>query len=93
MKEVLDPLTYQLQHFSQWKIHNVFHATLLTPYRETKAHGPNFAYPPSDNIEGKEQWKVETITQHKKYGRKVKGKLQRYKFLIKWEGYPTSASS
>ena len=35
---------------------------------------------------------VEAITQHKKYGRKVKGEPQRYKFLIKWEEYPTSIS-
>ena len=91
--EVLGPLTYRLQLPPQWKIHDVFHATLLTPYRATEAHGPNFAYPPPDSVEGEEQWEVEAITQHKKYGRKVKGKPQRYKFLVKWEGYPTSASS
>ena len=36
--------------------------------------------------------KVEAITQHKKYGRKVKGEPQCYKFLVKWEEYPTSVS-
>ena len=90
---MLGPLTYQLQLPPQWKIHDVFHTTLLIPYHETKAHGPNFAYPPPDTVEGEEQWKVKVITQHKKYRRKVKGKLQHYKFLIKWEGYPTSTSS
>ena len=35
---------------------------------------------------------VEVITQHKKYGRKVKGEPQHYKFLVKWEEYPTSVS-
>ena len=81
--EVLGPLTYQFQLPPQWKIHNIFHTTLLTPYHKTKAHGPNFVYPPPDTVEGEEQWKVEAIMQHKKYGRKVKGKLQHYKFLIK----------
>ena len=27
---------------SQWKIHPVFHASLLTSYKETSEHGPNF---------------------------------------------------
>ena len=72
--EVLGPLTYQLQLPPQWKIHNVFHATFLTPYHETEAHGPNFAYPPPDMVESEEQWKVKAIMQHKKYGRKMKGK-------------------
>ena len=80
---MLGPLTYQLQLPPQWKIHDIFHATLLTLYCETKAHGPNFVYPPPDTVEGEEQWIVEAIMQHKKYGRKVKGKLQHYKFLIK----------
>ena len=70
--EVLGPLTYQLQLPPQWKIHDVFHTTLLMPYCETEAHGLNFAYPPSDMVEGEEQWKVKVITQHKKYKRKVK---------------------
>ena len=92
MKEVLDPLTYQLQHFPQWKIYNVFHATLLTLNYETKAHEPNFAYSPPNVVEGEKQWKSKAIIQYKKYERKVKGKLQHYKFLIKWKGYPTSIS-
>jgi hypothetical protein len=33
---------YQLEIPRQWKIHNVFHANLLTPYKETELHGPNF---------------------------------------------------
>ena len=89
--EVLGPFTYQLRLPPQWKIHDIFHATLLMPYHETEAHGPNFAYPPPDTIEGEEQWEVEAITHHKKYRRKVKGKPQCYKFLVKWKGCPTSA--
>src|SRR5262249_17825537 len=40
--EVLSPVTYRLKLPIQWKIHPVFHARLLTPYRKTEAHGKNF---------------------------------------------------
>jgi hypothetical protein len=45
----------------RWKIHNVFHTNLLTPYKETELHGPNFTQPPPDLIEGEEEFKVEKI--------------------------------
>jgi hypothetical protein len=36
----------------QWKIHNVFHADLITPYKETELHSPNFTRPPPDLVDG-----------------------------------------
>ena len=41
--QVLSPLTYCLRLPPTWKIHNVFHTTLLSPYCETNTHGPNFS--------------------------------------------------
>ena len=41
--QVLSPLVYQLCLPSTWKIHDVFHTTLLSPYRQTKAHGVSFS--------------------------------------------------
>ena len=61
---VLSPVVYQLTLPPQWKqkhIHDVFHASLLTPYRETKEHGPNFPSPPPDVIEGETEYEVERI--------------------------------
>ena len=43
IKKALSTITYQLTLPEQWKIHNVFHVDLLTPYRETEFHGPNYA--------------------------------------------------
>jgi len=62
-KEV-SPVAYQLALPTNWRIHNVFHASLLNPYHETTAHGPNFTHPPPDLIEGEEEFEVERIVAH-----------------------------
>jgi len=61
--EVSD-IAYCLELLSGWKIHNVFHASLLTPYNETQKHGPNFLEPPPDLINGEEEWEVKQIIGH-----------------------------
>jgi len=67
--EVLGPVTYCLQLPNQWQIHNVFHASLLSPYCETEVHGSNFVKPPSDLIKEEEEYEIEAITSHKKWGK------------------------
>ena len=67
--KALSPITYQLELPPQWKIHDVFHADLLTPYHETKLHGPNFTKPPPDLINGEEEYEVKEILQSRKFGR------------------------
>src|ERR1700760_3676713 len=49
-------MNYELKLPFQWKNHPVFHTTLLTPYRETKEHGPNYIKPPPDLIDGQEEY-------------------------------------
>jgi len=83
IKEVRSPVVYQLTLPPQWRIHPVFHASLLTPYIETDEHGPNYTRPLPDMIEGKEQYKVEAIRAHRYRGHKIQ-------YLIKWKGYPES---
>ena len=83
IKKVLSPITYQLDLPIQWKIHDVFHINLLTPYQETNFHGLNFAQPPPDLINGEEEYEVEQILDARRHGRGCK-----VQYLIKWKGYP-----
>ena len=84
-------MVYQLTLPPQWKqkhIHDVFHASLLTPYRETIAHGPNFPAPPPDVIEGEMEYKVERILDSHHMGRGC-----HLEYLVRWKGYSEADDS
>jgi hypothetical protein len=76
---------YQLKLPVAWRIHDVFHASLLSPYRKTTAHGPNFSQPSPELIDGEEEYQVEHIMGHRKMGR-----MKKLQYLVKWLGYPDS---
>jgi hypothetical protein len=59
--EAISLVTYRLKLPVQWKIHNMFHVSLLTPYRETEAYSANYLKLPPEIIEGQEEWEVEKI--------------------------------
>jgi hypothetical protein len=67
IKEI-SPVAYQLELPMTWSIHDVFHASLLSAYHETTAHGPNFTRPPPDMIEGEAEYEVEQIRSHRRHG-------------------------
>ena len=83
IKEVLGPVTYRLTLPKQWKIHNVFHAALLTPFKETTFHGTTETRPPPNLVDGQQEYEVEAILTHQRY----RGKHQ---YLVKWKGYNSS---
>ena len=85
IQQVLLTIDYQLTLPDQWKIHNVFHVDLLTPYRETEFHGTNYAQPPPDLIGGEEQYEGEQVLDERNYGR-----WRKKQYLVKWKGYPDS---
>ncbi len=66
----------------------MFHANLITPYKETELHGPNFTHLLPDLIEGEQEFEVEKILDAQPRGRGCK-----MHFLVKWKGYPTSDNS
>jgi len=83
--KTISSVAYQLQLPLSWKIHPVFHASLLSPYSETPSHGPNFSRPPPDLIDGEAEYEVELIKSHRRHGRS-----RTLQYLIKWKGYPES---
>jgi len=83
--KVISPVAFRLDLPPSWHIHDVFHASLLTPYHETTAYGPNFIKPPPDLIDGEEEYEVEAVLNHRMFGRQ-----RQVQYLIKWKGYPHS---
>ena len=83
---VISPLDYELKLPDSWKIHNVFHATLLSPYTETDVHGPNEEPPAPDLIDGEEEYEIEGILNH----RTKKGRTS---YFVKWKGYEHEENS
>ena len=63
---------YEIRIPRHWKVHNIFHANLITPYKETAIHEPNYTWLPPDLVDGEEEFKVEQILDMKQMGRRCK---------------------
>jgi hypothetical protein len=67
--EVINPVAYRLQLPDTLKLHTVFHASLLKPY---KSDGRVLPPPPPEMIEGEFEYEVESILSHRfKRGNKL----------------------
>jgi hypothetical protein len=88
IKKKVSDVIFQLELPHQWKIHNVFHASLLTPYIETELHRPNYPKPPPDIVEGDPEFEVEQIMNSRQVGKR---KTLQYK--IHWKGYSPAHDS
>jgi len=68
----------------KWKIHNVFHVSLLEPYRTSEyqvALDPSQILRKSDSIEQSEEYDVDKVLGSTK-------KRRRVLYLVKWLDYP-----
>jgi len=83
------PTNCKLELPPQMQIHPIFHNSLLKPYKETMAHGPNFARPPPEIVGGKERhYKIKRIL--------TSCPTRNWKstqYLVKWKGYPDLENS
>ena len=83
---VVSRTSYQLKLPPQWKIHDVFHATLLTPYKETTLNGQSYQEPVPDLVDGQPEWEVESIL-------KVRRWHNQLQFLVWWKGFSEAHDS
>ena len=75
-------VAYQLALPRAWTIHNMFHSSLLTPYKEMLEHRAQFQHPPPELIGNEEEYEVEQIVNHWYHG-----KCCQLQYLICWKGY------
>ena len=83
--EAIGKQAYKLQLPEKWKIHPVFHVSLLEPHRRRPGEDPaNHAEPVL--LESGEEWEVEEVLDKRK----------RWKndwYLVKWKGFPIAEST
>jgi hypothetical protein len=76
---VVNPVAYRLELPAHWRIHDVFHVSLLKPYRSDGTVQPP---PPPELVDGEPEWEVEAIlAQVPKQGRRPA------RYLVRWKGY------
>ena len=80
--EEISPVVYKLRLPESWRIHNVFHASLLTPQVVTPEYGIPANPPLPELVDGESEFKVESILQHKFVG--CKKEIQ---YLVQWRRY------
>ena len=76
-------MAYHLAIPPRWRVHDVFHVSLLKSYKE--GGGDGLAVPEPILVDGQEEWEVERIL-------KQRGKGRRVQFLVKYTGFNESES-
>ena len=83
--DILEPVRTQAYHLrlpEHWKIHPVFHVSLLEPHQWGEGGETAESQPLPELIEGEEQWEVEVILDK----RTLRGKEH---YLVQWKGFST----
>ena len=86
--EEISPVVYKLHLPKTWRIHDVFHASLLTPQVITTKYRVPADPPLPELVDGESEYEVENILQHKLVGRK-----KEIKYLVQWRGYSQAEST
>jgi len=88
IKGIVSPLGVRLMLPRKWKIHNVFHVSLLEPYRSSEHRvtpDPSKVLREADDIEQSKEYDVEEVIALVERGQENN---KRILYLIKWLNYP-----
>jgi hypothetical protein len=88
VSEVLGKVNYRLDLPPNWKIHNVFHASVLHPCKQTSINPNQHEEPTPELVEGQEEYEVEQIL-----GTRRSGRNKALQYLVRWKGYSTAHDS
>jgi len=83
-------LAYMLEISDRWKIHLVFHVSLLEPYRTSTRPAREQQPMTPEEINGDLEWEVEKIVKSEiiSYERRVRGStksLEELRYFVKWK--------
>jgi len=84
VEKIVSPLAVRITLPRKWKIHNVFHVSLLEPYRTSKHRAPadpSKILREADDIEQSEEYDVDEVLGSTRKGRRIL-------YLVKWLDYP-----
>ena len=86
ISQVISLLAYHLHLPPTWKIHDVFHASLLSTYWEMAEHRPNFINPPPEEIDSEEEYERAEMLSHRGFpGQQL--------YLVSWKGYSSAENT
>jgi hypothetical protein len=83
---VVSRTSFRIKLPPTWHIHNVFHGTLLTPYKETTLNGNKYQEPVPDLVDSQPKWEVEQILGTRK-------RCQQLQYLVRWKGFSEAHDS
>ena len=91
--EKIGTRSYRLELDQRWRIHNVFHVSLLEPYKSSSDPQRTQLRPQPEEIEGEKEFEVERIirSEVRETRKRVRGRTRITKklyYLVKWVGYP-----
>jgi len=88
IEKIVSPLAVRLTLPRKWKIHNVFHVSLLELFRTSEHRAPpdpSKVLREADDVEQSEEYDVEEVMSSIERGR---GNNRRVLYLVKWLDYP-----